>query len=533
MTDTRAPEPSSRLEAQHAGWGKCQAVKSVEIPPDAGTSRKLSWASPRPLWQCRNQVIAQVFGDPTPDHRNRWLDLLGRHPDDPLLVTGYADRDSVSFLVIGDTGEGDASQYRVVPTLLHQGRDTDFMFICSDVIYPAGGVEEYGPKVLGPYREYPGSIYAIPGNHGWFDDADGFMYWFCNADQRPARRRTARFRARELLWRRSPQGRMTELIKMAGVREPPRGSQYDDHRHLQVAVHHSASGAGASFHQPGPYFALDAGPVKLVALDFGVDQPLDRRQADWLRRTSAVPGPKILLLEMPLYVDGQLDRLPIEGGGTIHEVATDPGHEYLAVLSGNTHNYQRYLVSLDAGRQMPFIVTGGGGAFLHETHTIDNLDHAGLDGVDEASFRCYPLRGDSLARCAQLWDRKLGGRTHLALDPDVAARIAADRIAVEPARQDAREARPTMRDNAVASLMYHAPGHPHTVMHTAFSSLLDWGEPPLFKHFVRVDASADVVCITCHAVTGWAEDVDTELVEDRLVARRDGARWIWTTDSRG
>jgi hypothetical protein len=189
------------------------------------------------------------------------------------------------------------------------------------------------------------------------------------------------------------------------------------------------------------------------------------------------------------------------------------------------------LVSLDPDRKMPFIVTGGGGAFLHETHTIPNLDHSKLEGVDEASFRCYPLRGDSLARCAQLWDRKIGGHGHvLALDPDVAAYIAAERLGVEPVRPRARAAEPSLRDYKVAWLMYHAPGRPNALMHTAFSSLLDWGEPPLFKHFLRIKVAEDVVSITCHAVTGCAQHVRTKLVEDRLVARLDGGRWHWSED---
>jgi hypothetical protein len=220
----------------------------------------------------------------------------------------------------------------------------------------------------------------------------------------------------------------------------------------------------------------------------------------------------------------------MDGGGTIHDVVTDARYEYLAVIAANTHNYQRYMVSL-AGRQMPFIVTGGGGAFLHETHTIPNLDEAGLDGVDEAAFRCYPLRGDSLARCAQLWDRKLGGHGHvLSLDPDVAARIASDRIGLEPVRAAARAAHPSPRDYAVASLMYRAPGHPHALLHSAFSSLLDWGRPPLFKHFLRVKVAAGGVTIACHAVTGCAEHVERELIEDRIVCKRDGSGWTWTVD---
>jgi hypothetical protein len=503
----------------------------VHVPDDAGPTKTFSWASPRPLWDCRNQIVAAFLGDPTEQHRERWLELLGRHPDDPLLVDAFADRGSVSFVVLGDTGEGDASQYRVVPTLLAQARDTDFMFICSDVVYPAGGIEEYGPKVLGPYREYPGPIYGIPGNHGWFDDADGFMYWFCGADQRPSRTRAGRLRPRELLWRRSPQGRMDALLKMAAVRPAPAGTQYDDHRHLQVAVRDPDPGQVAQ--QPGPYFALRAGGVTLVALDVGVGGPLDRRQRDWFVRTSAEPGPKILLLERPLYVDGQCHPQPMTGGGTIHGTVTNPAYEYLAVLTGNTHNYQRYLVSVDDDRQIPFIVAGGGGAFLHETHTIPNIDTAGLAGVDEASFRCYPLRGDSLARCAQLWDRKVGGHGYaLALDPDVAAHIAAERIGLVPVRAEAQAAHPSMRDYAVASLMYHAPGRPHAILHTAFSSLLDWGIPPLFKHFLRVEVSPSEVSITCHAVTGCANHVKTVLAEDQLVARPDGGRWRWSAGHR-
>jgi len=134
-------------------------------------------------------------------------------------------------------------------------------------------------------------------------------------------------------------------------------------------------------------------------------------------------------------------------------------------------------VSLDDDREIPFIVAGGGGAFLHETHTpFPNLDDAGPVGVDEGSFQCYPLRGDSLARCAQLWDRKIGGHGYvLALDPDVGAYISPPSAGTEPVRRQARLARPTLRDYKVASLMHHAPGRPHALMHSAFSSLLDWG----------------------------------------------------------
>jgi Calcineurin-like phosphoesterase len=522
------PPLSSRQRADHAGWVRCRAVKPVSIPPQAGQSGKFSWASPRSLWECRNQIIGDYLGDPTAEHRRRWLELLGRCPEELPVVDAFKDLDRVSFVVMGDTGEGDASQYRVVPTLLAQAKDTHFMFICGDVAYPAGGIEQYGVKVLAPYRDYLQPIYAIPGSHSWYDDADGFMYWFCNADERPQRPAAGRLHPRELLWRRSPQGHTDALIEMAKLRPEFADSAYDDHRHLQVVD--APAGRGVVHQQPGPYFALQAGRVTLVALDLGLDGPLDSGQRQWFLKTSAQEGPKILLLKPPLYVDGERFPRPMEGGMTIHDVVTNPHYKYIAVISGHTHNYQRYLVTLDGGRRMPFIVAGGGGAFLHETHTIPNLDEDGPPGVDEDSFRCYPLRGDSLARCAQLWDRKLGGTHLLTLDPDVAAYIAAERLGMVPVRATARTKRPSRRDRRVAALMYRLPGHPPDAMHTIFSSLLDWGIPPLFKHFLGIEATGDKVTITCHAVTGCVRHVEQRLIEDRLIATRHGEDWEWTQD---
>ena len=45
-----------------------------------------------------------------------------------------------SFLVIGDPGEGDASQYSLISRYLKLGLDDDvkFLVVSSDVIYPAG-----------------------------------------------------------------------------------------------------------------------------------------------------------------------------------------------------------------------------------------------------------------------------------------------------------------------------------------------------------------------------------------------------------
>src|SRR2546421_650106 len=168
---------------------------------------------------------------------------------DPSGQAAPADRDRISFLVMGDTGEGDASQYAVVGPLLSEAEDAAFLFICSDVIYPAGGVDEYLQKFFRPYQRFRGPIHAVPGNHDWYDELTGFMRWFCGVEEPPPNRRPKqRFLSklwwRDLLWHSPPKPSKRKLGKIAKKRALLEGRA----------------------EQPGPYLAIDAGPVRLVGI---------------------------------------------------------------------------------------------------------------------------------------------------------------------------------------------------------------------------------------------------------------------------
>jgi hypothetical protein len=170
------------LEA--AGWLRGRPGTYRELLP--ARTPELSWLRPRILWRSRNDRLARWLRDPTNAERRRWMRAqrdAGVAPD--LIVRDHAGRDAVSFLVLGDTGEGDASQFVVVPPLLRAGEGTDFMVICSDVIYPTGDANEYVAKFYFPYKDYPGPIYAVPGNHDWYDDLTSFMTHFCGAPPLP------------------------------------------------------------------------------------------------------------------------------------------------------------------------------------------------------------------------------------------------------------------------------------------------------------------------------------------------------------
>src|SRR5690606_16340472 len=173
----RGGRASSRASALGAGW-ECDRIGAfAELVPDG---HGFTWLNPRTLWRSRNEVIAHLFGDPSPAARRRWVAALRERDGDGDFRIDRRDLgDTCSFLVLGDTGEGDASQYAVVPVMLKVGADTGFAIIASDVVYPAGSGNEYEDKFFRPYQDYRAPIYAVPGNHDWYDGLGGFMRVFC------------------------------------------------------------------------------------------------------------------------------------------------------------------------------------------------------------------------------------------------------------------------------------------------------------------------------------------------------------------
>jgi hypothetical protein len=485
---------------------------------------RFSWLRPGPLIKSRNHVLARRFGDPTDEQRREWLrrlDEYARAAGEPLpprdrLVTRFADRERVSVAVLGDPGEGDASQYVVVPVLQRVAVDTDFAVLCSDVVYPAGGVRAYADRFYRPYADYPGPIYALPGNHDWYDGLVGFMTTFCDAPPDagapepvftgPWWRRTLA----KLLWYRDGKGTVEDVAEMRRYRD-------------------AESQQGG---QPGPYCAIDAGPVRLVLIDTGIEGRIDRDQARWLREVSAGDRPKILLTGRPIYSYANRQDSPIEGGGDVNEIVTDPAFNYVACIGGDDHNYQRYPVRQRDGRTILYLVAGGSGAYLSATHQIPNVDRL-APAVREEDFRCYPLRGDSLAHFSRRYDELLGfGLGRLVISPEEATAIMAERVGIEPPRESPVVV--SARARRAADRVFPLPARSSAPAHNLMSLLFDSDAVPQFKSFLRLDASADEIVVSCWAATGCREHELDPVLEDRMRAVRtaDG-RWEWRSETPG
>ena len=130
------------------------------------------WAAARTdTW--REQMIRAVE-----DRYGTGSDLFQVTPE------GTANNADFSFLVLGDTGEGGAAQHSLRDQflLLGQRPDVRFLMISSDVIYPSGAMSDYEAKFYLPFKGFSKPIYAIPGNHDWYDALEAFAANFLEAD---------------------------------------------------------------------------------------------------------------------------------------------------------------------------------------------------------------------------------------------------------------------------------------------------------------------------------------------------------------
>jgi uncharacterized membrane protein HdeD (DUF308 family) len=250
-----------------------------------------------------------------------------------------------SFVVIGDPGEGDASQQVLRDQLLSVANEPDvrFVVVSSDVVYPTGSMKDYEAKFWLPFKGLTRPVYAIPGNHDWYDALEAFAATFLQAD---AARASIRARAEaDLRVTSTTDDRIEDLIHEA--------------ERLRLAY-----GVQTGF-QRAPFFELQTDRFALVAVDTGILRKIDAAQAVWLEAALNRAAGKLTMaiLGHPFFAGGRdvtlgddefarLKRLLLRRGVTI-------------VMAGDTHDLEYYAEpSSAASTAVHYFVNGGGGAYL-------------------------------------------------------------------------------------------------------------------------------------------------------------------------
>jgi hypothetical protein len=234
----------------------------------------------------------------------------------------------------------------------------DVLVFGGDQVYPASSRQEYQSRLVAPYEQAFGEanppeaphVFAIPGNHDWYDGLSAFTRLFCSAI----------------------------------------GGRWF---------------AGWVTRQCRSYFALKLpGGWWLLGSDGQLQSDLDTPQIEYFREVAARhmrPGDRVILcLAVPVWIYAHkyrhLGRVFDETDLVYlrDQVLAPRGVEVKVLLSGDLHHYRRHEESSPSPGEAPAqkVTAGGGGAFLHATHDEDVARIVEPATRPDASPRIFELK---------------------------------------------------------------------------------------------------------------------------------------------
>jgi hypothetical protein len=325
-----------------------------------------------------NVIVSQTFGQYA--DRRLMVAALDTVPPDELQRraekhTFAKDGEGAVWIdFVADLGDGFDATYAVASLLARENLDVDgvtlprgqMLIMGGDEVYPAATAAAYKNQLRAPYAfalrdpdrgaDDGIPVYAIPGNHDWYDGLVHFLAFFCRAKP----------------WH------------LGGWRSQQRRS----------------------------YFAVKVTDKWWVwCTDIQLADDMDQPQVDYFKAI-AERMPKdtkiILCGAEPGWLYGHTNRRSLQIVSYAAEIAANAnrGLTIPIILSGDTHHYSRYR-STD-GKQ--FITSGGGGAFLHPTHQLkDKIEIRWMaernkslslttdpdTGAENGKPACYPTREKS------------------------------------------------------------------------------------------------------------------------------------------
>ena len=234
----------------------------------------------------------------------------------------------------------------------------DLLLLGGDQVYPSASPEAYEDRFVGPFGaasprpESRRLLFAIPGNHDWYDGLASFLRVFCRPE----------------------------------------------------AIGRKAIG-GWDTRQTRSYWALALGRRWwLWALDIQLDTYIDNPQLEYFRAAGdrLRPGDQVILITAkPSWVKVEPDRPEPQSWRYLtyfeREMIGERGARLVLTLTGDLHHYSRY--EPEAGQGPVRVTAGGGGAYLSPTHVLrDPLALRPAPDEEPVAYRrhrVYPSEGRS------------------------------------------------------------------------------------------------------------------------------------------
>ena len=300
--------------------------------------KMVAWFDPGVLSQSAVQaLLADTFGKYAD---NREIQAAFKLDDPPY--TDLSHKKEIWFDYIADSGDGWNSTYTMARLLAEQRltlTDTttetqyatqrgDFLIMGGDQVYPTASKEEYNNRLVGPYRsalpwmpegKHP-LLFAIPGNHDWYDGLVSFSRLF----------------------------------------------------------HHKRWIGGWETQQTRSYFAIKLAHDWWVwGIDIQLGSEIDAAQVDYFKMIAQCMrnhSKLIICSAEPSWVYAEqkgykaYDNMAYFEKRVIEDRALNYQHDFMVGLSGDLHTYARYADTENTGKQR--FIAGGGGAYLYPTHDL-------------------------------------------------------------------------------------------------------------------------------------------------------------------
>ncbi|HWO10260.1 MAG TPA: hypothetical protein VNN80_12290, partial [Polyangiaceae bacterium] len=349
-------------------------------PAELGFTRQpfVRWFHPFELARAAvRAVLADMFGAYT-DRRELQAALYPRTaelafdysaPPEP----GAAPPEELWLDYVADIGDGFNATYAIASLLARESlvlpgprgevetRRGRLLVMGGDQVYPAASRVEYKERTVGPYRaalpfvadeRAAPHLFAIPGNHDWYDGLSAFL--------------------RQFTQRRWIGAWLTQQERSYFVLALP-------HRvwlwGIDIQLHADIDGPQLAY--------FDAAAARLAAGDRVI---LCTAEPSWVE----VPSGKREGYENLAFVESKV---------------LARGARVVLVLTGDSHHYARYV---EPAVERHYVTAGGGGAFLHGTHSLPlQISLAGPEGVARGAPRLerhatFPRPEESLAMIRHL-----------------------------------------------------------------------------------------------------------------------------------
>jgi hypothetical protein len=300
------------------------------MDPEPTHAKMTGWYDPDQLAKTGLKVVVSNLFGTRSDYRVIESFAAAQEPYD------YSDKTDIWIDYVADLGDGWDSTFAVARTIAepslslsnpassdaHRTERGHILVMGGDEVYPTADRDAYQEKLVAPYTTaLPHSappqphVYAIPGNHDWYDGLVSFSRLF--------------FQNRWI--------------------------------------------GGWQTRQRRSYFALKL-PHSwwLWGVDVQLESDIDQPQLDYfceIAREHVKPGDRIILATAePDWIYGNIYDPKLQKNLAFLEerVLRDAKATLRVALAGDLHHYRRHEANDGSGKQL--ITAGGGGAFLHPTY---------------------------------------------------------------------------------------------------------------------------------------------------------------------